>query len=277
MQSFKMKSGYEIPQLGFGTWELTGSNCRKAIPVALDIGYTHIDTAAMYGNEKEIGAGLKDAGADRSKLFITSKVPYRRLHHDQVIGQCEQSLRDIGTDYFDLYLIHWPNSSVPMDETFDAMAELVEQGKVRSIGVSNFTVAHLKEAQKASSIPISVNQVEFHPMLNQEDLLRYCKENKIVMTGYSPLAHGYIFENAVLASIAQKSGKTVAQVSIRWVLQKGMVTIPKATSETHIRQNFEALSFWLSDESMEALNTMGQQKRVVNPEWAEFDKEYARV
>jgi len=193
MKYVELDSGNKMPMVGFGTFTLTGDVCRESVEKAIELGYTHIDTAEIYENEKEVGQGIKTGlektSLTREDLFVTSKVWKDNLHYDEVIEACEGTLDDLGLDYLDLYLIHWPNSDIPMEGTFKALAKLKKDGKIKDIGVSNFTTTHLKKAQKVSSEPISINQVEYHPYLNQNKLLNYCKENGIAVTAFSPLGN----------------------------------------------------------------------------------------
>lgn len=266
----KMKSGFSIPRLGLGTWQLTGKTCFEAVKLAIKLGYNHIDTAEIYGNQKEIGKAI--AGIEKKKLFITSKVWRDNLHFDGVIESAEKTLKELGVSYLDMLLIHWPNKNIPVSETLGAFSELVKTGKVRSIGVSNFTVRHLREAIKVSALPISVNQVEFHPYLYQKELLEFCKKNGVILTAYCPLGQGKIFSDKSVAEMAKKSGRTPAQLCLNWALNKGAIVIPKASSESHLKENLGALGWELSADAEKALNSM-PHCRVVNPPLAEFDYE----
>lgn len=265
----KMESGFAMPQLGLGTWQLTGKTCFNAVKAALALGYNHIDTAEIYGNQNEIGKAIE--GAERERLFITSKVWRDNLSYDDAIDSCKSTLKELGIPYLDLLLIHWPNRSIPVKETLDALAELVKQRKVKSIGVSNFTIRHLKEAIEVSKIPISVNQVEFHPYLYQRELLEFCKKNGVILTAYSPLAQGKIFGDTIIASVAKKNNKTPAQVCLSWAMQKGAIVIPKASSEVHLQENLGALGWTLSADAEKELDTLHSNYRVVNPGFAVFD------
>jgi diketogulonate reductase-like aldo/keto reductase len=257
-----------MPVLGLGTWELTGNTCYNAVKIALKLGYTHIDTAEIYGNQSEIGNAISNF--NRNNLFITSKVWYDNLHYNDVLIACEKTLEDLGIDYLDLYLIHWPNRNIPMRETFDALKELYDKGKVKSIGVSNFTIRHLKEALKISNL-ISVNQVEFHPFLYQKELLFFCEKHNIKIIAYSPLARTEVFSDKTIKTIANKYNKTPAQISLRWLLQKGIVVIPKASSKKHLKENLNVFDFEVSNEDMRKIDSIKTQKRLVNPDFTEFD------
>jgi len=271
MQTIKLSSGYEIPVLGLGTWQLKGDICRRAVKNAIELGYRHIDTAWIYDNQDDVGEGIKKSGAERGKLFITSKVWTDNLRYDDVLEQCDETLQQLQLSYLDLYLIHWPDKDVDLKETFSAFKKLVDDKKVRSIGVSNFNIARIKEAKMKSEIPISVNQVEYHPYLNQEKLLKTCKENKIIVTAYSPLARGKILDDPILTKIANEVDKKSGQISLRWLIQKGLVVIPKASSEEHIKENMEIFDFKLSERQMDEINGIQIKRRLVNPGFSEFE------
>ncbi|HLC63177.1 MAG TPA: aldo/keto reductase, partial [Candidatus Nanoarchaeia archaeon] len=181
-----------------------------------------------------------------------------------------ETLKQLQTDYLDLYLIHWPNNKIDMKETFKAMHELLQKGKVRNIGVSNFTVEHLEQARKLSK-KISINQVEFHPYLYQKALLNYCNENKVTLTAYSPLGRGQILNDKTITEIAKKHNKSPAQICLRWLIQKDIIVIPKASSEHHLKNNLEVFDFSLKEKEMKLIDSIGIKKRMVNPGFAEFD------
>jgi len=266
--TYQLESGDEMPVLGLGTWRLTGQTCVAAVSKALELGYNHIDTADAYGNHRQIAQGLE--GTDRSAIFVTSKVPHSSLHYDEVLRTCRKNLEELRTDYLDMYLIHWPNRQVPMAETFAALEELHGQGKVRSIGVSNFTIRHLQQAMAATNLPICTNQVEFHPLLYQKELLEFCQQHNIVVTAYSPLARGNVFGNNVISAIAEEYGKTPAQISLRWLLQKGIIVIPKASSEAHLRENMDIFDWELSAADEEGIDNIEEEQRLINVDIAEF-------
>lgn len=271
MKNLPLKSGFSIPSLGFGTWELTGGSCYDAVLSALRAGYTHIDTAVMYENETAVGNAIEKSGIDRKNLFITTKIWFSHLHHADVIKSCRRSLEQLECDYLDLLLIHWPNRSVPIRETFGAFEELVEHKKVRSIGVSNFTIHHLEEALKVTQIPISVNQVEFHPYLYQREQLDFCTKNGIVITAYSPLARGKVLQDETIKKIAFKRGIIPAQIVLAWILSKSCAAIPKASSEDHIKSNITAADICLNDDEIREIDQINVNIRTINPGWAEFD------
>lgn len=264
-----MKSGHAMPQLGLGTWQLTGRTCNEAVKKALELGYNHIDTAEIYGNQKEISMAI--SGVNRNKLFITSKVWRDNLSYDDALESAERTLKELGISYLDLLLIHWPNRDIPIKETMNALNDLAKEGKAKSIGVSNFTIRHLQEALKVSQVPISVNQVEFHPYLYQRDLLEFCRKNGIILTAYSPLGQGHVLGDKTIKEIAEKNRITQTQVCISWILQKGAVAIPKASSEPHLKENLAAIEVKLPDDDIRELDSLAATKRIVNPGFAEFD------
>jgi diketogulonate reductase-like aldo/keto reductase len=242
--TLKLKSNFSIPCLGLGTWGLFGKECEDVVKLALKIGYRHIDTAEMYRNEEEIGKAIKFF--DRSEIFITSKVLGDNLSYRNVIKSCESSLRKLGTSYLDLYLIHWPNPEIPLEETFRAMKFLHEEGKIRSFGVSNFDLQLLEKALEMEEIPICVNQVEFNPYVYPREMVEFCKKHNIILVAYSPLARGAVNKDKKIKEIAEKYGKTPAQISLRWIVQKGAVPIPKASSEKHLKENMEIFDWEIS-------------------------------
>lgn len=199
-------SGHEMPVFGIGTWQLQGDACAQAVRMALEMGYDHIDTADDYANHARVAAGL--AGSERSEVFITSKVFRHDLHYDDVLSTCERTLRELATDYVDLYLIHWPNEEIPVEETLRAMARLVEEGMARSIGVSNFTIPLLEEALSVTEVPICNNQISINPTKYNRELVEFCQERDVLVTAYSPLARGGVFENEVIEGVADRVGKT---------------------------------------------------------------------
>ncbi|HEX8205987.1 MAG TPA: aldo/keto reductase [Solirubrobacteraceae bacterium] len=258
----------EIPPLGLGTWQITGSAATVAVEDALKLGYRHVDTARAYDNEAEVGEGLKRAGAARDDVWVTTKLWYEGLRPEQVREQIETSLRLLGLDHVDLLLIHWPNDDVPLAETLGAMAEQREAGKTRHIGVSNFTSAQVREA--AAIEPIYTNQVEYHAYLGQEAVLAACREHDVHVTAYSPFAHGKLLDDAVLREIAEDRGATPAQIALRWLLdQPGVVTVPKAASHENRAKNLATLELDpLSDDERSRIDDLPKDRRVISPGWA---------
>ena len=260
-RAIRLTSGYGIPALGLGTWDLRGEECVTAVRTALEMGYNHIDTADMYGNQAEIGRAIADF--DRSDIFVTSKVWRDDLHYDDVVRVAEAALCDLQTDYLDLFLIHWPNRSVPLEETFRAFEQLVAQGRVRSIGVSNFDVPLLEGALQATDLPLTNNQVECHPLLRQEEVLAFCRQHDITLTAYCPLGRGAALRNEVIVSLAEKYGKSPAQVALRCLIQQGTIVIPKAGSADHMRENMAIFDFEVSPEDEQRIDRIEEEHRVV--------------
>lgn len=268
-RSIELPSGFEIPTLGLGTWDLRGDEGLRAIESALAMGYRHIDTAEMYENHEIVGEAI--SGYERAELFITSKVDSPHLHYDDVLAVCDAALLELGTDYLDLFLIHWPNPDVPMPQTFDALQHLVERGKIRDLGVSNFQPHRLRMALDITPHPIANNQVELHPYLWQQELVELCHENNVTVTAYAPLARTKILHDETIQMIADKHDVTPAQVSLRWLLQKGCIVIPRSTSEEHLRQNMDLFDWSLSGVDVAAIDDIPHQERVVNPSFEEFE------
>lgn len=252
-------NGVDVPALGFGTARMdTDQERRQAVETALDVGYRHIDTAQAYGSEAAVGEALAASDVDREDVFLTTKLSGANRAHDDVIESTGASLDRLGTDYVDLLLIHAPNDDVPLEETLDAMNELRDDGLVRNIGVSNFSVAQLREAMERSEAPILTNQIEYHVLERRDDLLSLCREEDVMLTAYSPLAVGDLADDPMLERIGQQVGKSAAQVAIRWLIQQPKVSaIPMSSSPEHIRSNFDVFDFQLTDDEMEELSDRG--------------------
>ena len=243
--------GAQVPALGLGTWTLRGQQGADAVRMALDIGYRHIDTARMYGNETEVGRAVQDSGIDRGDIFITTKIWPDDLAYADAKRCADDSLRNLATDYVDLLLIHWPSKSIPLDETLRAFREIKEAGKARLIGVSNFNTALMTEAVEHCGADIACNQVEYHPFLAQNRVLALVRDYGMMLTAYMPLAKGRVAQHPTLVEVAENHGKTAAQVALRWLIQQGPVAaIPKSGSEAHCRENFDIFDFALSDAEM---------------------------
>lgn len=260
-----LPSGDDLPRVGFGTWDLRDDTARTAVTAALDAGYGHIDTAEGYKNERAVGEAL--AEYPREEVFLTSKVTPSNLYYDNLIDACTASLDRLGTSYLDLYLIHWPNPAVSLRESLYAMANLHDQGLVRNIGVSNFDVYWLRNAQRITDIPLAVNQIEFHPWYPQPETVLYCHENDIVVTGAAPLARTKLFEDPVIQELADTYGKTPAQVVLRWELQQGVVPLPKSSSPAHIRENHEVFDWELDPADADRTNGFDREEKVYNIDW----------
>jgi len=260
-------NGDRFPALGFGTFELQGKECYDAVRHALDVGYRHVDTAEMYENEEQVGKAIADSGVPREEVFVTTKVWWENLRPRQASESLAASLRKLGTDYVDLWLIHWPNADVPLEETLQTMTDLRQGGKVRQIGVSNFTPPLVERA--AELAPIVCNQVEYHPFLGQDQLLSVLRQRNLVLTAYSPLAQGKVTADPTLREIGEKHGKTPAQVTLRWQIDQGRVaTIPRSSSAEHREQNFDVFDFELSPGEMERISNLARGERLIDPGFA---------
>lgn len=262
----------QIPLIGLGTYNLSGEEGAKIIRLALDIGYRHIDTAHAYGNHRDIKKGIKEF--ERSKLFITSKFTLEQIDLNNIAASVEEScdlaLKELDIDYLDLYLIHWPNHELPLAKIFKAIEKLVEKGKIRKAGVSNFNEHHLSDLLKAGCIP-SFNQIEFHPFLYQKSLLSFCNKHTIQIVAYRPLGKGQLIKEPLFEKIGHKYKKNSAQVILRWIVQKGIPAIPKASSEKHLRENFEIFDFNLSSEEMQQIDALNRNERFCSAAHPEFN------
>lgn len=244
----------EIPALGLGTWRMRGPECRQAVRTALDLGYRHVDTAQAYRNEREVGAAIKESGVDREDLFLATKLDWSNRDRASVHRSTQASLNKLQTDAVDLLLIHQRNLRTPLEETLGAMAELREEGLVRHIGVSNFSVERLDHARQLADAPVFTDQVQYHPFWDQRDLLEYCRIHDVLLTAYSPLTHGGALGDDLLRSVGTRHGKTPAQVALRWLVQQeGVATIPKSTSREHLESNLAVFDFELTDREMRAI------------------------
>lgn len=246
--------GVEIPALGFGTARMGKAETQSAVENALDLGYRHIDTAQMYENEDAVGTAVKTSDVVRDDVFLVTKILRRNLAYEDLLDSFEKSLDRLKTDYVDLLLIHAPSRSVPTEESIGAMNELQESGSVRHIGVSNFSVRQLREAEEASDTPIVTNQVEYHPFKDQSLLLEYCVDSDVMLTAYSPLDVGRGLEDDTLIRIGERHGKSPAQVALRWLIQQENVSaIPKASKRRHQEENIDVFDFELTADEMNAI------------------------
>jgi len=269
-----LNNGVEMPWFGLGVFKVEeGPELVEAVKSAIKAGYRSIDTAAIYGNEKAVGegirAGIKEAGISREDLFITSKVWNSDQGYETTLAAYEESLKKLELDYLDLYLVHWPVEGKYKD-TWRALETLYKEERVRAIGVSNFQIHHLQDVMKDAEIKPMINQVEYHPRLTQKELQAFCKEQGIQMEAWSPLMQGQLLDNETLQAIAEKHGKTTAQVILRWDLQNGVITIPKSTKEYRIIANADVFNFELTKEDMEKIDALNQNHRV-GPDPDNFD------
>jgi len=261
-----------IPVLGLGTWQSTGQDCIDVVSQALKIGYEHIDTAQAYGNEVEVGQGIKQSGVSRDKFFLTTKIfpDDMKFQPEKLIAAAKRSLKDLDTDYVDLLLLHWPDDRVPLSETIAALCELQKQGLTRNIGVSNFNIANIIEAKKYADVPIVVNQVEFHPFIKQNTLQTFLNNHHILLEAYSPLARGDVFDNEIIKEIADKHNVTPAQISLAWILSdKDRIAIPKTANPDHLQGNLDAINVQLSADELEKIGSLARSdgRKIEHPDY----------
>lgn len=251
MQAFEAK-GFKIPVLGLGTWTLHGRECSRLVEQAIRIGYRHIDTAQMYDNEREVGEGVRASGL-RDEVMVTTKIQPTLLAPRDVERSVKESLSHLRLDVIDLLLIHWPNPRVPLSDTLGAMAKMKREGFTRAIGVSNFTVALLDEANKVSPEPVVCNQVEYHPFLDQDKVIAACRKHGMAIVAYSPVARGSFRGDKVLERIGKTHDKTPAQVCLRWHVQQGVAPIPRTSKVERLEENFAIFDFELTDGEMKEI------------------------
>ncbi len=262
--SVTLNNGIIIPSIGYGTWQTADGeiavNCVKS---AIEAGYTHLDTAAIYGNEKSVGHAIKESGVDRSKLFVTSKLWNTERGYDKAMTAFDLTLNNLQLDYLDLYLIHWPANAKQFSnwkeinaETWKALEVLYKAGRIKAIGTSNFLRPYLEALLESADVKPAVNQIEFHPGFRQEETVAFSKANNIAVEAWSPLGTGKMIDNELLKSIAGGYNKSVAQLCIRWVLQNGVIPLPKSTNAGRIKENLEVFDFEIREEDMQTINGM---------------------
>lgn len=266
-QIYLLSNGVEIPVIGFGTWQIpNGEVCYNAVTKALKVGYRHIDTAMAYGNERSVGEAIRDFKIPRDEIFITTKLPAQIKGYEEALDAFDKSLNELGVDYIDLYLIHapkpWGVSGDGMEymnqniASWKAFEKLYEEGKIRSIGVSNFKVEHLVSLLNNTKIVPHVNQISVNPKHYDRETIEFCDEKKIAIEAYSPLATGRLLDNEDLAKLAKKYNKTLAQLAIRWSLQRGFIPLPKSVTPERIKENIEVFDFSISKEDMHYINSL---------------------
>lgn len=259
-----LSNGVEIPCVGFGTWQTTnGKVAVESVEEALKVGYRHIDTAAIYGNEENVGIAIKNSGIKRENLFITTKVWNTDQGYENTLKAFETSIKKLGVEYVDLYLIHWPVPKIFKDnwesvsiETYKALEKLYKDGKVKAIGVSNFKPHHLQNIIDNCEIVPMINQIEINPGLNQEETIKFCREHNILLEAYSPLSTGRIFGVKEIQAMAKKYNKSVAQVSLRWSLEKGYLPLPKSVTPSRIKENTAIFDFKLEAEDIKFMDNL---------------------
>ena len=262
--TYKLSNGVEIPMVGFGTWQTpNGETAISSVEEALKVGYRHIDTAAIYGNEESVGTAIKNSGIDRKEIFVTSKVWNSNQGYESTLKAFEESLKKLQLDYLDLYLIHWPVPKIFKETweetsigTWRAIEELYKAGKIRAIGVSNFKSHHIKNLIDNCEIVPMVNQIQLSPGIDQKETIQYCKENNILVEAYSPLATGKIFNVKEIIDMAARYNKSVSQIALRWSIQNGYLPLPKSVTLNRIKENLEIFDFEISKEDMEFINNL---------------------
>jgi 2,5-diketo-D-gluconate reductase A len=258
-----LNNGVQIPQLGFGVFQIPPEETAEATLAALEVGYRHIDTAEMYRNEREVGAAVARSGLPRDQLFVTSKLNNGFHAHDAALKAFDGTLEALGLDYLDLFLVHWPLPGIDVDyvETWRAMEEIYGSGRTRAIGVSNFKEHHLRRLFGASEVRPAVNQIEIHPYLAQDDMRAFDADHEIVTEAWSPIAQGKVLDDPAILGIAERVGRTPAQVVLRWHIQRGDVVFPKTVSRERMEENFALFDFELAEEDMAVISGLDRGER----------------
>ncbi|WJG09843.1 2,5-didehydrogluconate reductase DkgB [Aliiglaciecola sp. LCG003] len=260
-----------IPSPGFGTFRFKGTSLQQAIQHALEAGFRHIDTAQVYGNEKDVGQAIADSDVSRSDIFLTTKVWTDNFSKDKFLPSVEQSLEDLQTDYVDLLLIHWPSpeGKVPMEEYLSELVSAMHKGYTRAIGVSNFTAPLLEQAFAViGQENVTCNQIEIHPQFQNSDMVNFCRSKGIEVVGYMPLGNGNVMQDKILQKIAKEHDVSPASIAIAWQIQHGIIPIPASTSKEHIHSNFEAKGIRLTAEQMDKITKLDTNKRLIDPDFA---------
>jgi 2,5-diketo-D-gluconate reductase A len=270
--TIRLNNGVEIPQLGFGVFQIKPEQTAEATRTALETGYRHIDTAQMYGNEKEVGQAVRESGIPRDQVFVTSKLNNNRQERDDILRSFDQSLADLGVEYLDLFLIHWPLPGVSdYVKRWRVMEEIYAGGRARAVGVSNFQPHHLRDVLAASELTPAVNQVEVSPFLTQDEVRAANAEHGIVTEAWSPIARGKVADDPVIGAIAERLGRSPAQVTLRWHVQRGDVVFPKSVNPDRIRENFAIFDFELDESDMAAIAALDRGERT-GPNPDEFNR-----
>lgn len=268
-ETVKLSNGVEIPRIGFGTFLIPdGNDVKSAVLSALATGYRHIDTAAIYGNEKGVGAAIKESGIAREELFVTSKLWNSDQGYESTLSAFDKSLELLGMDYLDLYLIHWPKAF--NKESWRAIIKLYNDKRIRAIGVSNFKEKHLDEIISDSGVVPMVNQVELHPRFNQKAIRDYCSEKNIIVEAWGPLMQGKIFSEPLFIELAEKYGKTIAQIALRWHYQLDVVTLPKSVKPERMRNNVEIFDFEIAADDMDRIAALEPERVGPDPDTITF-------
>jgi 2,5-diketo-D-gluconate reductase A len=267
----RLNNGVEIPQLGFGVFQVPPAQTKQATRTALDAGYRHVDTAEMYGNEREVGEAIRESGLDRADVFVTSKLDNAFHAYDDALRAFDGTLAALGFDYVDLFLIHWPMPRVGFVDAWRAMEEIARSGRARAIGVSNFQPHHLRTLFDTANTVPAVNQVEVHPYLTQADVRAFNAAHGIATEAWSPIARGKVLDDPTVARIAAAHGKTPAQVTLRWHLQRGDIVFPKSVTPSRVRENFAVFDFTLSEADLAEITALNRDERT-GPDPDEFHR-----
>ncbi|WP_448626382.1 aldo/keto reductase [Geodermatophilus sp. URMC 64] len=262
MPTVRLNNGVEIPQLGFGVFQVPPDQTLDATLAALEVGYRHIDTAQMYGNEKQVGEAIRRAGIPREEVFVTSKVSNRWRERDEMLRSVDQSLADLGFDRLDLLLIHWPLPTLAdYVKRWTVMEEIYAGGQVRAVGVSNFQPHHLRNVFGASELRPAVNQIEVHPYLTQDDVRAFDADHEIVTEAWAPIARGKVNDDPAIRAVAEEVGRTPAQVTLRWHIQRGDIVFPKSVTRSRVEENFAIFDFELDESQMAVLSGLDRGER----------------
>ncbi|WP_369139103.1 aldo/keto reductase [Modestobacter versicolor] len=258
-----LNNGVEIPQLGFGVYQVKPEETAQAVQTALEVGYRHIDTAEMYRNEAGVGEGVRNSGIPREEVFVTSKLNNGFHAHDDALAAFDGTLAALQFDYVDLFLIHWPLPGIDVDfvETWKAMEEIYRSGRAKSIGVSNFSAHHLRKLHGETDVVPAVNQIEVHPYLAQDELRAFNAQHQIATEAWSPIAQGKVLDDPALLRVAERVGKTPAQVTLRWHVQRGDIVFPKSVTRSRIEENFAIFDFELSEDDLREITALDRNER----------------
>jgi 2,5-diketo-D-gluconate reductase A len=267
-----LNNGVEIPQLGFGVYQVKPEETAQAVQTALEVGYRHIDTAEMYGNEAGVGEGIRNSGIPREEVFVTSKLNNGFHAHDDALKAFDGTLEALGSDYVDLFLIHWPLPGIDVDfvETWKALEEVYASGRAKAIGVSNFSAHHLRKLHGETDVIPAVNQIEVHPYLAQDELRAFNAQHQIATEAWSPIAQGKVLDDPAILRVAERYGKTASQVTLRWHVQRGDIVFPKSVTRSRVEENFDVFGFELSADDMAAITALDRGERT-GPDPDTFD------
>ena len=259
----RLNNGVEIPQLGFGVFQVPPEDCVEVTRTALEVGYRHIDTAEMYGNEKEVGQAIRESGVDPSEVFVTSKLNNGFHARDDALKAFDTTMDDLGLETLDLFLVHWPLPGIDVDyvETWRAMEEIYASGRCRAIGVSNFTEQHLHRISEASEVKPAVNQIEVHPYLANDAVRAFCREHEIHVEAWSPIAQGKVLDDPAVVQVAGSVGRTPSQVVLRWHVQRGDIVFPKSSRRERMAENFAIFDFELDEQAMATISGLDRGER----------------